>query len=890
MKRPPAAAALLLRLLLPAALHEVIAGDLEEEWRRREAVSGRLLARLAYWRLVVRSIADCWRDRLRTPPMNPHPKPHGEPAMHALLQDVRYAARTMRKSPGFSAAAVLTLALGIGATTAIFSMVSILALKPLPYHDPSRVAFLLGTDTESGAIRFSLRVADYLDIAAQAQSFERVAAYTYLSANITGGDIPDRVQAYRVTANTFALLGVDAALGRTLTDADGGPGRPAVAVISDGLWRRRFGADPAAVGRRIAVNGVTHEIVGVMPRRFEYPVFNFKGELWVPWAIDGAAAATDRGASASATVIARIRPEVGTARASAELQAIMRRLATDHPATNATLSAKAVEMGRLDDEQAGASIYIPVVTVVIVLLLACGNVANLLLARGVSRAREISVRAAVGASRWRIARQLLVESLLLASVGAAGGVALAQIALSAVRASLPEAILTTMPNIGELGVDRLTLAFTTVVTVVTSLVFGLVPAWRASRPALVTGLREGSATGGTRSTRRLRTVLVVGEVALATLLLVCAGLLARSYAALLRVSPGFSAEGVLTLAITIPEDRYPTIERRRQFFEQVAGELGTLPGVEAAGGVNVLPFSTYERGTRFAVDGAAAPLPGREPRTSFRVVTPGYFDTLRIPVHTGRAFDRSDRDGAAPVAIVNRAFARQHLAGGDPVGRRVRLGDAAPWLTIVGVSGDVHHWQVTQAPEPELYVPLAQSGPPMMMFALRTGGATEDLIRPVRDRILAIDPLQPIYHVRPMTQMLDDAMLPRRTSAALVLVFSGIALLLAIVGVYGVVAYGVTQQMPEFGLRLALGATPAGLVRLVLTRCALMVGVGIGVGAAAALALSGVLASQLVGVGRADPLTYIVAIAGLGALGLSAGILPAWRASTAEPLSALRTQ
>lgn len=892
MNRPPILARLLLRLLLPSSVHEAVAGDLEEEWHAAAAALTPSRRRLTFWQLTLHSIVDGWRDRFRRGLDAPEPDQPGGALMGSMLQDVRYASRTMFANPGFTAAAILTLAVGIGATTAVFSIFNIVALQPLSYAAPSRVVFLLATDSETGELRFSRRVADFLDIQRDARSFDQVAAYSYLSAAITGSDVPDRVQAYRVTANTFELLGVPPALGRTFDSQDGEAGHDQVAVISDGLWRRRFGADPAAVGRTITINGRPHEIVGVMPRRFEYPVFNFKGDLWTPWAIDPEAARAGR-IGESATVVARIRAGVDADTAAAELGTIMARRAQDDRASQATLRPRIVEMGRLDDEQGGGAIYIPLIAVGLVLLLACANVANLLLARGVSRARELGMRAALGASRWRIVRQLLVESLMLAGAGAAAGMLLAHVALDGLRGSLPEMILTTVPNIGELGIDRTTMAFAVSVTVMTSVAFGLLPAWRASRREMTEALKEGGRGGAGRGTRRLRTALVIGEVALATMLLATAVLIGRSYAALNRVDPGFVAEGVLTMAISLAEERYPTAEGRRRLFEEVADRMTSLPGVISAAAVNALPFSTYDRGTRFMVDGGPLPAPGREPSTGFRIITPDYFSTLEIPLVAGRRFDESDRADGAPVAIINQTLARRHFQGVDPIGRRLRLGDSrseSPSVAIVGVVGDVYHSQLTQAPLPEIYVPLRQSGPSMMMFAIRSGGRVDDLVGPARKAVLDVDPLQPIYHVKGMNQLVADATLPQRTMAIFVSLVSAIALLLATVGVYGVVSYAVTQQMPELGVRLALGATPAGLRRLVIRRCAAMVGTGIALGTGAALLVSGALSGLLYGVRASDPETYVLSAASLALCGIGAAILPAWRASTAEPLAALRSE
>jgi putative ABC transport system permease protein len=575
--------------------------------------------------------------------------------------------------------------------------------------------------------------------------------------------------------------------------------------------------------------------------------------------------------------------------AAAELQTLMTRLAADHPASNATLGARVIRMGQLDDEQAGPAIYVPLAAVGLVLLLACANVANLLLAKGISRGRELATRAALGASRSRILRQLLVESLVLAAAGAIAGIALAHLALDALRAALPDLIRTTLPNVEELGIDETTLTFAIGIMVLTSLGFGMLPAWRASRQRSAGAVNEGARGTATRATQRLRTALVVGEIALATVLVATALLVTRSYAAMTSVRPGFDADGILTMTASLAEDRYPTAERRQRFFEAVTERMATLPGVRSAAAVNVLPFSTYDRGTSFVIDGQSVPAPGHEPSAAFRVVTPGYFSTLGIPLVAGRSFESADRAGGAPVSIVNRTFAVRHFDGVDPVGRRIRLGDG-PWLTIVGVVGDVHHSHVSQAPAPEVYVPLRQSGPPMMMFAIGTDGRVEHLVEPARAAVLQIDPLQPVFHVKPMTQLIADALLPQQVMTALVGIFGIIALLLATIGIYGLVSYTVTQQMPEFGVRLALGATPGALKRLVLRRCAVIVAAGTLLGTGAALLVSGALASFLYGVEAADPSTYIVAAGGLSLLGLCAGIVPAWRSSGAEPLDALRRE
>ncbi len=488
-----------------------------------------------------------------------------------------------------------------------------------------------------------------------------------------------------------------------------------------------------------------------------------------------------------------------------------------------------------------------------------------------------------------------MESLLLSIAAGIVGVLLAGLALDTLKVALPEILITTMPNVSELGVDSSTLQFTLAAAVLTTLLFGLLPAWRAARPRLQDGLKEGASMGGSRGMRRLRTALAVAEVALATLLLITAALLVRSYSRLQAVSPGFAAEGLLTMALTLPEDRYPTPERRRQFYNDALARIASLPGVASAAFVNVLPFSTYDRGIQLTVDGEAAPQAGREPQTALRVVTPEYFGTMDIPVRSGRAFDARDGEQSERVAVVNGTFARRYLGGGEVVGRRIRFGGVeatGPWIAIVGSVGDVHHSDVTQPPSPELYVPLSQAvGTTMMMLAVRVdSGRPEDMIEPVRSRILEIDPQQPVYHVKTMKRLVEDALLPRSTAAGVLGVFSVVALVLSVIGVYGVISYSVTQQMAEFGIRLALGATPRQLAVAVMRRSAWTLLAGAAIGIAGATALSGLMANLLYGVNGLDPATYAGASGVLIVLGLLACLLPAWRAASAEPLAALRTE
>jgi putative ABC transport system permease protein len=882
---PPRLAWLALHLL-PRALREPIAGDLEEEWR-----AGAHRSRWRLWNLVLRSIAACWLDRLRHGAgRRDTPRPKGDSAMQSLRQDLHYGWRLMWRNPGFTFATVATLALGIGANTAIFSVVNVLSWKALPYHEPDRVAFVLGWDLEENEMRFNLRQADYLDLQRSATTLAAVSAYSYVSANLTGGDMPDRVQAYRVTPSTFPLLGVPAALGRVFDHADAAAGRGDVAVMSHGLWQRRFGGDAAIIGRRIDVNGQPHEVIGVMPPRFDYPVFNFKGDLWLPWDLRDAERGQP-GARGGATVVGRLRPGVSYAAAQAEVDVLMRGFADRYPDSNRGLGARIVEMGRLDDEQAGAAPWILLAAVGAVLLLACANVGNLLLARGIVRHRELALRAAIGASRLRIGRQLIVEGVLLGLAGGLSGLLVAVLALAGLRASLPEVLLATMPNINELGIDGAALGFTLAVSLLASLAFGALPAWRASRELFEGALKESGSAGGSRGTRRLRAALVVSEVALATILLVTAGLLGRSYAGLQRISPGFDPSHVMTITLSLPEYKYDDAGSRLRFYEDLAARVSALPGVTATALVNVLPFSTYDRSARLTIEGAPPAQPGREPSVGLRVATARYPETLRIPLVAGRFFERRDAAGGEPVAVVNQAAAARHFGGQDPLGRRIRLGNAEqPWLTIVGVIGNVHHSTLTEAPQPEVYVALAQSPGAMMMLAARTAGRPEDATAALRGAVQAIDKAQPVYHVRSLESLVGDALLPSRTAAGFTVLFGALALVLATIGIYGVMAYSVSQQTREFGVRLALGATPRDLLRQVLQGGVVMVGAGVAIGMAGGVAVARLLSGTLYGIGPDDPATYAGVLGVLALSALAACAVPAWRASTTAAADALRAE
>ncbi len=884
--RPPIAARWLLRALLPMEVAEVLEGDLEESWH--DAVA----SRRRYWRLVIASIVAWWVHRLRGEPAPATaPTSSGDGLMQTFLQDLWYGVRLMRRAPGFTAAVVMTLAIGVGANAATFSIVNILTLKPLTYRNPERVAFLLGWNTERQQELFNMPLSDAIDIGKQTQSFGGVAAYMYWSANLNGGGVPERIQAYQVTANTFGLLGVDALHGRPLIADDGRAGAADVVVLSHGLWQRRFGGSPSIVGQRVALDGRAYTVVGVMPARFEFPVFNFKGEAWTPLKVD-VDAGVPRAASPSIVAIARLKLGVPYSRAQAELDAIMRRLETDNPRTNRGLGAHVIEMRRLGAENIGPIAAILMSAVGFVLLLACANVANLLLARAVARERELSVRVALGAGRARLVRQLLTESCLLAAAGAAVGVLLAFWALRALRASLPELLMTTAPNVMDLGVDRATLAFTSALAFLSALLFGAAPALRTTRADLSGSLKTGGHGTAAPRHQRFRAALIVGEVAISLVLLVAACLLVRTFTGLRRVDPGFNADSVLTLTVSLPEYRYADARAQQRFFEQALDKVSAVAGVRSTAFVNVLPFSTYNRGGRYVVDGQAVEA-GREPASAYRVVTGAYFHTLEIPIVAGRAFDARDRETTQMVAIVNRALAARAFGDADPIGRRLRLGrrdSTSPWLTIVGVAGNVLHSEMRGRPDPEIYVPMAQAPAPMMMLAARTAGDPDGLRDAVRGAIATVDPTQPVYHVKTLRALIDEALISSAAAMSMMMLFGALALLLATVGIYGVVSYAVSQQTREFGVRLALGAAPGDVLRLVLRRGLSLILLGTAIGAAGALGAARMLSGVLYGVTFADAPSYAAGAAVLILVGAAACYIPARRAMRLDPVAILRAE
>ena len=670
-----------------------------------------------------------------------------------LGQDLRYSLRILRTYPGFTAIATLTLALGIGANTTIFSALDTLLVQPLPYRDSDRVVFTLGWDVRSDTLRFNVQAADWVEWRDTTGSFEAVSAYRHLIANLTGVDRPARLQAYRVTPNTFSLLGVMPLLGRDFRDSDGARGADEVVVLSHALWQTRFGADPDVIGRALVLNDAAATVVGVMPPRFVYPQINFTGELWLPLSIDASALATDRRTSYGVVSVARLRPTVSLDQARAEMDTIYQRLEAAYPNTNTGLRVRVTPMQQMLADQLFPPLMLLMAVAAVVLLIVCANVGSLLLARASTRAREMAIRGALGAGRARLFRQLLTEALLLAGLGGGLGVLLSIWGLGAVRAAMPEFVTSAIPAVREIGIDVRALAFSGGVSLLATLLFALAPALRLSQPAAGGQLASRSSGTGSGDRHRLLSLLVVGEVALSAMLLVGAGLTTRSLWNVLQVDAGFDSRGVMVLDLAPPTSKYPDVTRRAMFLGQLLDRLHALPGVDTAGVVNTLPLSTSFSGTSVSVDGQAPAAPGQIARTGYRVVSQGYFDTMRIPLLRGRGFETRDRDTATPVAVVNQMFAERFLAGGEPVGRRVRLGNGdGPWREIVGVVGNVKHADLTSQANAETYLPLGQSAPELMALVVRASGSTAGLAAAIASEMRALDPDQPadgVYSMDP---------------------------------------------------------------------------------------------------------------------------------------------
>ena len=813
--------------------------------------------------------------------------------MTSFWQDVRFGLRMLRASPAFTLVAVLTLALGIGANTAIFSIVDAVLLRALPFPDSGRLVDISRLDLRNNESVRALSYPDFQDLRAQSRTLQSAAVYNVDSLTLTGAGEPAHVSAGVASASIFQVLGVSPKLGRAFLSAEDAPGSR-VAILSDSLWRERFAADPSVLGRAITLNARSYTVVGVLPPGFQFPLDEPRPlDLWTTIAAyrvssDGDKPVTEQRGSHFLLAIGRLKPGVTLPQADAEFSAISAALAKQYPDSNAHLAMRPQSAIEALVGDARPALFVLLGAVGLVLLIACANVANLLLARATVRRREVAVRAAMGASRSRILRQLLTESVLLALAGAIPG---ALLALWATRllATLQAA---EIPRLAGASVDGLALAFTFAASLATAVLFGLVPALQASRFNLTGSLREAGRGGGeTVRHLRLRNLLVVSEISLALMLLVGSGLLLHSLLNIFRVPPGFDPHGLIAFDLDLPGTRYGKSEQSIQFFHELLSRLQSVPGVDSASAVMPLPFSANSMRTSFQIEGR--PVPESDaPATFLRCVGQDYFHTMRIPLLSGRTFSASDTREAKKVIIINQTMARRFFPNENPIGKRIQpsASDTAdePLREIVGVVGDVKHRTLWRAPDPEIYIPYDQLAIGGMTVVVRSSGDPRSLLPAVRAQVRTLDSELPLFGVRTLQDYISGSVAQRRFTALLLGLFAGVALLLAAVGLYGVISYGVAQRTHEIGVRVALGAASSDVLRLVLAQGLRLTLLGLAIGALAALAASRLLAGMLFGVSGADPLTFLVVALVFLAVALAACLVPARRASRVDPLVALR--
>jgi putative ABC transport system permease protein len=807
--------------------------------------------------------------------------------MDAFLRDISYSLRRLRKSPAFTAIVVLTLALGIGANTAIFSVVNTVLLRALPYREPGALVTIIH-NYPSLKLEAPVSPRGYRLYRDETKSFEAVAVETGFGANLTGSGDPERVPGTRVSGDWFRALGVAPMLGRSLGRDDDEPGKDKVVVLSHGLWTRLFAASPSALGKTIELNGESYQIVGVMPPSFRsFSVRN--ADLFIPLALPAAQFTRN---NEYLSVTARLKQGVPLTRAAAEMKTVSDNIKRENP--NGYPPTWYLQVRTLDDIATGK--IRPVLLVLLgavgfVLLIACANVANLLLARAAVRGKEIAIRAALGADRASLVRQLLTESVMLSLVGGALGLVLAQWSVKSLVALNPS-----LPRASEISVDSNVMLFTLVVSVVTGLLFGLAPALQTSRTNLQDTLKDGSRTGAADfGGRNVRRALVVAEVALSLTLLVGAGLLIRSVAKLQGVSPGFDARNVLTFRLALPTVKYPSDTSQILFVDQAMQRLKALPGVRAAGATSVLPFGGGWSTSSFIIEGLTIPPGQNGPWGDMRIVTPRYFASMHIPLKLGRGITDQDRQNTLPVVVIDEVFAKKYFENSDPIGKRITFGSRrgqgdSTWITIVGVVGHAAHEGLDAEPRIQYYFPHAQFGSSGVAVTVNTEGNPLALLAPARNAVHAVDPNLPLANPQTMESLVESSVGQRKLSMILLGLFSGIALLLASIGIYGVMSYSVAQRTRELGIRMALGAARPRVLALVVGQGMTLAVLGVTIGLGASFALTRFLTTQLYGVKPTDPATFVMVAGVLSGVALLATLVPAMRATRVDPVVALRDE
>ena len=824
--------------------------------------------------------------------------------METLFQDLRYGFRMFLKTPGFAAVIVLTLALGIGANTAIFSVVNAVLLRPLPFKDPDRLMVVLQNDPAKSYYDIGCTPPDFRELKERNRVFDQMAAFYTNDFNLSEGNEPEQFTGAVVSSNLFPLLRVEPALGRSFLRAEEQFGNHRVVLLAYGLWQRRFGSDRSLTGRLITLNGEKFTVLGVMSPEFQFP--NKTVQLWTPMAFELENPMNTRG-NHFLNVVARLKPAVTEMQAQQDLDRISRQLEQEYK-EDAGLNLKVVTLHARSVGDVKSALLVLLGAVAFVLLISCANVANLLLARSTVRQREMAIRSALGASRGRVIRQMLTESVLLAMLGGSLGLLLALWGIPLLVRLAPA----DFPRLSEAAVESRALLFTLVISLLTGMVFGLAPAWQTSNPHLDQSLREGGrgTTGGLRN--RLRSLLVVAEVALSLTLLIGAGLMVKSFQKLRTVNPGFKPDSLLTLQVSLPIARYPLSrpERTMAFFQELVDRIQGLPGVKAVAGTSSLPFSGQGIGRWITLEDRPAPNSiGDTPVVQYHQLTSGYLQAMGIPLKRGRFFTERDSSGSPEVALINETMARRFWLNDDPIGKRIRFpqririappdnlitlellrtilpGYVIPRPTIVGVVKDVKHFSLSQPDQPEIYVPHLQAGIGVqrsMAIVVRTVSHPMSLIAAIREQVKALDKDQPVARITTMEQLLSDSILQPRFNMLLLTIFAVLAWLLAAMGIYGVISYVVTQRSHEIGIRMALGAQKSDVVRLVVGRGMFLVMIGVAISLAASVALTRVLSSLLY-----DPMIFAGVSMLLAGVALLASYIPARRATQVDPIVVLR--
>src|SRR4051812_31896918 len=811
--------------------------------------------------------------------------------METILKDIRYAFRQLIKHPAFSLIAIFALALGIGANTAIFSVVNAVLLQPLPYRAPNELVWLWGTNPLNDIPKESASYPDFNDWRQQAQSFQTMAGFAKSSPILTGdGGEPERLPGAVVLGDFFTVLGVEPALGRKFLPDENEQGKNRVVILSHNLWQRRFGGDPKVVGQQISVNGNPNTIVGVLPAGFQDPIPNARKpvELWIPLTVSDDMRNSRRGDFLY--VVARLKAGVSLEQARAEMKGIAGRLEKQYPDTNTAWSVIVEQLHETLTGDIRPALLLLLGAVAFLLLIACANVANLLLARASSRQRGIAVRAALGASLRRVVRQLLTENIFLSLGGGALGLLFAVWGIHALLALSPGNI----PRLETVGISHQVLWFTIALSLLTGLIFGLAPALTASRPNLNDTLKEGGRSAAESSGgRRLRNAMAVAEIALSLVLLVGAGLLVRSFIRLQDVKPGFNPGHLLAVDLSLPAAKYGE-PQQVQFFDQLLASVSQQPGVQAASIASDLPLGGNADFLAFSVEGRLLAPTDRTPDAEARVISPDYFRTLQIPLRSGRLLNERDVTGAPDAAVINETLARKYFPGEDPLGKRVTFGDPqakdVQWFTVVGVVGDVHGTRLNTEPYAQIYTSYRQTPRRAFSLIVRTAGEPTAMLKTVREQIWSLDRQQPLYNVRTVDQVMAQSIARPRFNMLLITILAGVALVLAAVGIYGVISYSVSQRVHEIGVRMALGATAGDVLRLVVGQGMLLAGLGLGLGLLAAFGLTRIMASLLFNVTATDPVTYFGLAFLLGLIALLACYIPARRATKVNPVTALRAE